>query len=155
MSHFFFFSFGKQGGRKKENIPPSTQTRGKNPPHRFSTCRFDKVNLTIHFYQTGKVKHWSKSSQCLLNLDLFMSNFTVKSASTSGKQMFITDMNSAYLWTSIVSRSLTVTQAHRRMTWLQKIMIPIKNPAPNISVSRGCAYSACIPNGDCNTHTAH
>ena len=52
-----------------------------------------------------------------------------------------------YLWTSIVSIKRTATQAQRRITWSHKSMIPMKNPVPRIMVSRGCAYSASIPNG--------
>lgn len=53
----------------------------------------------------------------------------------------------SYLWTSMVSSSRKDTQAHRKKTWLQKIIIPIKKPAPRMMVSAGWAYSACMPNG--------
>lgn len=52
-----------------------------------------------------------------------------------------------YLWTSIVSSRRKDTQAHRKKTWLQKIKIPMKKPAPRMIVSAGWAYSACMPNG--------
>lgn len=53
----------------------------------------------------------------------------------------------SYLWTSMVSSRRKDTQAHRKNTWLQKIMMPMKKPAPRMRVSAGWAYSACMPNG--------
>lgn len=43
----------------------------------------------------------------------------------------------SYLWTSMVSSRRKDTQAHRKNTWLQKSMMPMKNPAPRMRVSAG------------------
>ena len=53
----------------------------------------------------------------------------------------------SHLCTSMVSNRRQATQAHSMLTWLQKSMMPMKNPEPRIRVSAGWAYSACMPNG--------
>lgn len=68
-----------------------------------------------------------------------------------GKSETVKKEQRFHLCTSMVSIRRHITHAHRRTTWLQKTTIPIKKPAPRMSVSRGCAYSACIPNGDYKT----
>lgn len=119
-----------------------------------NVLRIAEMTVIIRMFFEGLVVSaallWPNLEMTVKVKGIIPSNFSRRFSMTVKMRTLVCVVSSghvSYLWTSMVSSSRKDTQAQRKKTWLQKIIIPIKKPAPRMMVSAGWAYSACMPNG--------